>query len=175
MKIIIAIMALASLTLSSIAGENLIENGSFSEGSKGWKGDRNIEFETPTSTNQVCKIEVDEKYDVVFYQKIKTRGVKRLTLKCRVKKSTDYDSINPGFPVRFYFTEGYHSYVVRRPGGGRGIKEAETWENVECVFFLDEMFSEETLRALSKGKLRIAVSPGYSGYVMIDDIVVTGE
>jgi hypothetical protein len=35
MKIIISIMAFVSLTLSSVAGENLIKNGDFSKGHYG--------------------------------------------------------------------------------------------------------------------------------------------
>lgn len=179
MKTIIAIMALASLALSSVAEKNLIENGDFSQGSKKWKGaphnehvkkwqgKKNIEFETPTSTNQVCKIELDETYSIAFYQKIKTRGLDRLIVKCRYKKSKDWDAGTRYLPVDFTFITPGDKWAKQKSRGFMEVENRGIWSNTEETFILDGEFSS--------GELHIEVHPGYSGYVMIDDISVTGE
>lgn len=204
MKIIITIIALTSLTLSSIAEENLIENGDFSQGSEGWRGGINVELETPTSTNKVCKIElktisrryhenienidperfdtyvVYERYDnardqktVMFYQKIKTRGLRHLILKYRFKKSKDYDSSESTRPVDFSFVGNNNKTSKHRTYNQRAVEKYyrenrdTSWKFYEYALSLDG--------DPSSGTLSFFVYPGYSGYVMIDDISVTGE
>lgn len=154
-----AILAIA-FPLASIASENLIINGDFSKGSSRWKGDENIEFETPDEKNKICKIEIDEDDDIEFYQSISsTSKYKDLTLKFKIKKSADYKG--RGYQIRFIRNDGSYSYMTRK------LPKNNEWKDMEIKF--------SDLKKSSKIEVKFIVRSGESGYLAFDDIVVTGE
>lgn len=164
-------MALAGLSLYSLAGENLIQNGDFSQGSKKWRGDINVEFETPAETNQVCKIELDEEDYKTFHQRVKTRELTRLIVQYKIKLSKDCEP-STGYPVYCSFVkkDGERAYMLS--DGEFDTRyytppSSPSWKDVKLGFRLNKRFRD--------GELRIEVRSGYSGYIMIDDISVTGE
>ena len=157
-KITYVILAIA-LPLSSIASENLITNGDFSKGSSRWKGDENIEFETPEEKNKICKIEIDEDDDIEFYQPIRTSKYKDLILKFKIKKSADYKG--RGYQVRFIRNDGSYSYMTRN------LPKNNEWKDMEIKF--------SDLKKSSKVEVKFIIRSGESGYLAFDNIVVTGE
>jgi hypothetical protein len=154
-----AILALA-FPLLSTAGENLIKNGDFSKGSSRWKGDENIEFETPAEKNKICKIIVDEDDDIEFFQSISsTSKYKDLMLKFRVKKSDNYKG--RGYQVRFIRSDGSYTYMTRP------LPKNSDWKDMEIKF--------SDLKKSSRIDLKFIIRSGDSGYLAFDDITVIGE
>jgi hypothetical protein len=149
----------AGVTLASFAGENLIINGDFAKGSSRWKGDENIEFETPAEENKVCKIILDEDDDIKFHQEIRTKGLKDLTVKYRLKKSQNYDG--RGYDVRIIRDDGsFYFYNQSLPKNG-------DW-NDRSVTFSD-------LKKSSRIKVTFLIRSGNSGYLLFDDISAAGK
>lgn len=160
MKIITTAILAITLPILSIAGENLIINGDFSKGSSRWKGDENIEFETPEEKNKICKIEVDEDDDIEFLQSISsTSKYKDLILKFKIKKSENYKG--RGYQVRFIRSDGSYTYM------NRDLPKNNDWKDMEIKF--------SDLQKSSRIELKFIIRSGDSGYLAFDDIVVTGE
>lgn len=160
MKKIIPVVLAIAFPLLSIASENLITNGDFSKGSSRWKGDENIEFETPDEKNKICLIEIDEDDDIEFYQSISsTSKYKDLVLKFKIKKSADYKG--RGYQVRFIRSDGSYSYMTR------SLPKNNEWKDMEIKF--------SDLKKSSKIDLKFIVRSGDSGSLAFDNIVVTGE
>ena len=160
MKIIKSAILVIAFPLLTIAGENLITNGDFSKGSSRWKGDENIEFETPEEKNKICKIEVDEDDDIEFYQFISsTSKYKDLILKFKIKKSANYKG--RGYQVRFIRSDGSYSYMTRN------LPKNNDWKDMEIKF--------SDLKKSSRIELKFIIRSGDSGYLAFDNIIVTGE
>ena len=175
MKPAISVIAFASLVLNSVAAENLILNGDFSKGSAKWKGDRKIVYETPAKQNKVCKIEVDEANMHIFYQTIKAEGFKRLNLTYRVKMSENYSSTQ--LPYGVNLTGDKSKYLVVGHTNKRDL-QAGQWIDFEAFIILypsHEELTEPIAFDSSFGELSFIVQTGYSGYLMFDDILLTGE
>jgi hypothetical protein len=164
-----------SASAKPTVSENLVTNGDFSMGSTKWKGDRQIVYETPARKNQVCKLEVDEVDSLTFYQKIKAKGYKRLTLTYRARKSKDHHSQD--MPYGVYFTGDKSNFVSIGYTKGHSLQN-DQWTDVEVIIQLypsGKDFSEELVFDSSFGELSFTVQTGNSGYIMFDDISVTGE
>ena len=159
MKIIIFAVLAIAFPLLSIASENLITNGDFTKGSSRWKGNENIEFETPDEKNKICKIEVDDDDDIEFFQPINTSKLKDLTLKFKIKKSANYKG--RGYEVRFIRNDGSYTFMTRNP------PKNNDWKDMEIKF--------SNLKKSSRVKVKFIIKSGKSGYLAFDDISVTGE
>jgi len=150
--------------------DEMIENGDFSKGSSRWTGNKEIVYETPAKKNKVCKVETDENDHTGFSQKITTRGVRRLTVKFRIKKSRDYDSENPNWPCKVYFKK-------TKDGPGKYLGHFQPEKRLKNIWGYDWVDVEGTIvlsKKSSSGYLTFGVS-GFSGYVMFDDISVTAQ
>lgn len=97
---------LANKQVSSVASENLINNGDFEKGSSGWSGDTKIVYETEEKKNKICKVELEDDEDLKFWKKIVLQDPKDLILRFKIKKSADYKGSEE---LDLYFEEEHAS------------------------------------------------------------------
>ena len=132
-------------------------NGDFSKGSSRWKGDENIQFDTPAEKNKICRIELDDDKDIDFYQEIKVKGIKDIMVRYKIRKSSNYDG--RGYQVRFVRDDGSYNYF------DRAVPKKEGWNEAVVKF--------KGIGNTSKLKVKFRVLSGDAGYLAFDDIVVT--
>ena len=164
MKRILTIITLSVCSIISGASENIVINGDFSKGSSRWKGDANIEFETPAEQNKICVIKVDHDRDRTFSQKIRTRKRGALTLKFKVKKSDNYDGGGYGAGYVIELVRNQDDYQISNPKKFPP-PENNDWTEVE---FIQGVGNEPV-------ELKFKILKGNSGYLMFDDISATVE
>ena len=136
---------------------SILKNSDFEKGSTGWKGDKNIEYETYLKANKVCRIEVDAK-DQEFYQQIKSKDAKDLVLTFRVRKSADYEG--RGISVRFTREDTSYTFYDRTVKG-------EDWQEIR-IRYSDLQGSKEI-------KFSVIVRSGKEGHIDFDDFLLVRE
>jgi hypothetical protein len=156
-KSILATLSFSLLSFAATTSKNLIRNGDFEKGSTLWSGDKNVVYETAGKTNRICRIEVDKKEDITFYQKIVTKNIEDLKITFRVKKSRDYKG--EGLSIKFDRGDGTAS------GISRDLPDNTDWNKVEWT-------AGQVARGKSRVKMIFVVESGKAGSLSFDDIEV---
>ena len=156
MKKYVFIIILAGLSLASIAGENLINNGDFEKGSNRWSGDKKIVYETEERANKICKVELEDDEDHSFYQKIVLQEPKDLILRFKIKKSADYKGSDE---IGIRFKEEHASMSTSRM-----IPDNNEWNEIE--------FKYTNFRDAKRIQIIFTVKRG-TGTLYFDDIEIT--
>jgi hypothetical protein len=170
MKKHVSIILIAGLSFASIAGENLIVDGSFQKESTRWKGKDNIVPEESNKKNKICQIKLHKRDEKEFYQEFRGSDIKDFTLRYKIKKSADYKGF--GYGIRFTFDKGGYEGRMKR------VPSNHEWNTVEYRYssgFTASAFENRNLSVHEHIRVAFIVKNGESGSLSFDDIEFIAE